>query len=656
MSMAFGLDSGTVRTVLVGFKRATGGDPRRIVLFDTSFVEIGTVDFDWLDGEFHDYRVLADITSASVTVVVDDTVLATFAAVIFPVFGDQGDAAFGFRFTDTTLSLEMCSHSVVAVPDNTVFRTLGVYKSGDPDDIDSWVLPRTDTTGVVNSDPASVIEEMDWRTYMEVRVHLDPTWGVTILRPDLPPPPGFTGVFATQTTEPSAGWINIEYRRLPRHTDMFGSVAFGALDPDSVSQQRWREVRYRIYNTPNEDYISPHHMVLNQYNVISSGELLFDTTPEVVTLTSLTRRMFSILSANMNADRVFAVSVDGTIIPSSDWQFDETTQTVTLKFPLPADEYPVTVTFAPGEPVTTTYLCSQPLRQSTTLLNQGTPPVPASQTGESIREVVFGSIINDPNAVLNDPDFILNDSYRSVEFVDDPNALYESLEFCTLDDDGETNVLSIACDGPAPEQGLIEIALEGPAYYDAFNVPCGPGGPWGSSSPSIKGSASAFDQTHILLASGNGVMGGLLNQAVLYPNWPGEGVSAADARKLPMGQNQQVSWRLVIGPFEDDLTMPETVDNVPPSGVGIEPNPNGTPGTNLHGAAIAEMVDYAGDGVSRLGPWGGLASLTPTSLLAGSGGTQAATGFPGSGVGLTLNGGMVLPLPSTTIINIEAAN
>ena len=70
----------------------------------------------------------------------------------------------------------------------------------------------------------------------------------------------------------------------------------------------------------------------------------------------------------------------------------------------------------------------------------------------------------------------------------------------------------------------------------------------------------------------------------------------------------------------------------------------------------AEMVDYSGDGVSRLGPWGGLVSLTPNSLLAGSGGTQAATGFPASGVALTLNGGMVLPLPSKTIINIEAAN
>lgn len=659
LQTTMGLAAGTTRNIILGFKVAVGADPPRIAVLNSSLVEISTVDFDWTDGAFHNYRVLADNTVGAITISVDDTVLATLADTAFPIGGTEGDAKFGAVFSDVATATEWDSFNVSAIPDATVHRTLAVYRRGDRSDIDSWVIPRTDTTGLPNSDPASVIEDMDWRSYMDIRVHLDPTWGVTILRPDLPPPPGFTGDFATQITEPSAGWINLEYRRMPRHNDMFGSVAFGALTRESVTQQRWQQVRYRIYNHPNEEYISPHHMVLNQFNVIHSGELLFDTTPEVVTITSLTSRLVSVLSANMNADRVFSVVVDGTVLDSSTWVFDQTTQTITLTSPLPADEYPVTVTFAPGKPVTKTYLEAQPLLQSVTLLNEGTPPVPLSQTAESVREVVFGSKINDPNDTLGDPDFILNDDFRIIEFTDDPDALYESLTFCVVDDDGERRALSIACDGPAPGVGLIEIALEGSAFHDGFSVPGGPGGPWGSSSPSIGGSASSFNQTNILHASGGGFVGGVLGPgtAVLYPNWPGPNVSPSDARKLSMGQNQHVAWNIEFTtPFEDVLTMPETADNTPPSGVGIEPNPDGTPGTQLHGAAVAELVDYGATGVSRLGPWGGIDALTPESLLAGSGSTQASTGLPASGMALTLNGGFVLPDPTTTFIAIEAAN
>jgi hypothetical protein len=56
-------------------------------------------------------------------------------------------------------------------------------------------------------------------------------------------------------------------------------------------------------------------------------------------------------------------------------------------------------------------------------------------------------------------------------------------------------------------------------------------------------------------------------------------------------------------------------DNVPPSSIDGAVNPDGIPGVMGHGACLIEITDLSG--VSRLGPWGGLPSLTTKSLLAG---------------------------------------
>jgi hypothetical protein len=643
------------RNLILALKEAVGVNPPKLSVLNNSLTEITSFPFTWTDGAFHIIRAVA--TATTVTLVADDTVLGTLATASLSASGAQGELGFGFPFSTTTATVEWDSVYGHPLPVATVKRTLGVHKGGegDPNHIDSWALPRTDGTAALNSTAAAVVEEMDWRSYMDVRVHLDPTWGVSIYRPDLPPPPYFTGDFATQVTDPTAAWINIEYRRLPRHGDMFGSVAFGAIDPRSVTQQRWEEVRYRIYNTPDESFISPHHMVLNQYNVIHSGELLRDVTPEIVTVLSLTPQLVSIRSAHMNADRVFIVVVDNVVLAPSAWSFDRDTQVITLNSSLPSTGYPVTITFAPGRPVTNTYLCSQPIEDSVTLLNEGTPPVPASQQAVTIRTEVFGSQINDPSDLLNDdPDFILNDPYRTVEFEQGAESIYDCLSFCTVDDGGATGLLSIACDGPAPEEGFIEIGLEGRSYWNGFTVPGGPGGPWGSSSPSISGSASTFDQTHIFHLSGGNYTGPVLGPAgnsprsVFYPNYPGPN-GPQRGQRTGIEQEIQTFALLYTIPFEDDATIPETADNTPPTEVGLaDPNPDGTPGVNLHGAAIAELVDGASAGYSRLGPWGGLASLSTNSLLAG--------GAPLDGTEFILNGGAPVGSPTVTTFVIEAAN
>jgi len=638
------------------------GGPERVILTDSTGTEHGSFAFTWSDEEFHTYRVVADPTAANVVLIIDDVVQGSVALASFAAATDDLRTYMGAVGDGASISTWDSFHNTV-MPLPSAKRTLGVLLGGensDPDDIDSWQIPRTDSLDVPNSDASATIEEMDWTSLLRTRVHLDQAWGVSIYRPDLPPPPWFTGDFVTEITDPTAAWINVEYRYLPLNPDVVGSVSFGSLDPRAITQQRWKEVRYRLYNTPSEEYIQPQGMVLNRYNVIHSGEFNTDITPEVVTVTSLTSTLASIRSAHMNADRVFNVVVSGSVLPSTDWTFNQDTQTILLANPLPANEYPVTITFAPAKPVTSTYLCSQPFEQSVTKLNEGTPPFPLHQTEEATRQVVSGSQINDPTDTLGDEDFILNDPYQSVHFTDPEGALYDCLKFCEVDNGGTAGLLSIACDGPAPEAGLVEMALEGPAYRDGFTVRGGPGGPWGSSvagSPVIKGSATAFDQTSILHASGGSYVDGVLGPgtAVMYPNFPGEGYQGdynSPAALQGMGLNQETKWKMVYTEvFEDTLDLAGTAsDNTPPSYADptVDPNPDGTPGVHLHGAAAAQMVEYVGDAAKdRLGPWGGLTSLG-NSLL---GGGAALTG-----VELTLNGGAPVPGPTTTNFQIEAAN
>lgn len=654
--------------VLLYHVRATLKDgPPRVVLTDQSGTEHASFNFDWTDGEFHTYRMIADPTVGTVVLVVDDTVQGSVTLPSFASASNDRFVRMGTMDADGASVAVWDSFNVTTLPLSSVKRTLGVFvgRTGlGVNDIDAYALPRTDGTSAQNSEASATIKEMDWTSLIRVRVHLDQTWGVSIYRPDIPPPPWFTGDFATQITDPTAAWINVEYPRLPLARDMKSSVMFGSLDPRSITQQRWKQVRYRLFNTPTEDYIQPQGMVLNRYNVISSGEYNVDITPEVVTVTSLTSTLVSIRSAHMNADRIFNVVVNGSVLPSSTWTFDQSTQTITFTNPLPADEYPVTVAFAPAKPVTETYICSQPFSESVTKLNEDTPPYPMSQTAHATSQVVFGSKLNDPSDVLGDPDFILNDPYRTVEWSDPDGAMYDSLKFCEVDNGGERGMLTIACDGPAPENGLIELDLDGTmgAYWDVFSVPGGPAGPWGNGSPVIGGTMASFDQLNPGIFHWSG---GNLNTdgtwgpgtAVWYPNFPGEGQQGkydSPAAQQGMGLNQEVKWALIVSssmPYEDTFDVPSVFgDNVPPSSPDPteDPNPDGTPGVQGHGACAARLVDYAGPAAAdRWGPWGGLDSLQQ-SLWGG--------GAPLTGDEFTWNGGAVVPGPTTTDFQIEAAN
>lgn len=655
----------------VGLQLLTG--PARVQLVSNGAAVGAATAFAWDDAAQHTYRLVADPTANTVVLVVDDQVLATVALTSFAATGSSTAAYFGAQNTSVAnraAVAEWESFSVVPLPVAAVKRTLGVRRSGgDPDDIDGWVLPRTDALDVPNSDLAAVVEEMDWRSDVQVRVRLDPGWGCTVFRPDLPPPPYFDGEFATQYTEPSAGWINVEYRHLPRLTDIqkFGKVAFGSLDPRSISQQRWYEVRYRIYTRGDEDFISPQHMVLNWHNVITSGEFLRDTGAEVVQVEALTATLVSLAPSHIRADRVFNVVVGATVLGPDKWSFDRDAQAVTLTTPLPSEHELVTVSFAPGKPVTNTYLCTQPLLQSTTLLNEGTPPVPKSQVGTATRQVVFGSKINDPTDTLGDVDFILNDPFRTVAFTDDSDVLYEALEFCEADDGNTKGLIAIACDGPAPEVGWVELALSGTSFSEGFSREGGPAR-WGGSNIAAD-TVGGFSQNSVLHASGRGFDGGHIGPgtAILYPSYPAVPGPDAGATGRAMHWFMRMSSAfyaheepavgggtvVVFGEADlaDDMAIADTAsDNTPASAAGddVDPNPDGVPAPSGNGAAVGKVVDYDPAQYSRIGPWAGETALAVMSQLAGN-------GLPASGTAFTLVGGAPLgPDPAPSTLNIVA--
>ena len=607
---------GAARGVGLQLRVAAGGNPDQVSLFSLETgIEVVAFDVAWNDGELHTYRVIADTDVDVVSVIVDDVVLGTADLTLFSFSSTDTEATLGFASTTTDAQVEVEDFSVVVLPPSTAKRTLGVWLGGDVDDINEWEIPRTDTLDVPNSDLSAVVEEMDWRSRIRARIHRDPGWGVTILRPDLPPPPGFTGNFATQFTEPSAGWINVEYRHLPRTSDSLGFVSFGALDPRSISQTRIDEVRYRVYRYASEDFIMPPHMVLNQYNVITSGEFTTDVTVESVEVVSTNSTTIELSQTNITADRIFNLvyvndAGEEVVYNPGSFEFDQATQVITItssqnlgyypSLDVPDEEDPfvvnpslnesetwpyppevfldpneplfdefddnaynvdvqatVTVNFAPGKPLTKTYLCSQPLLDGTTLLNEGTPPYQTTQVMKDEGFLAWGSRINDPNDLLNtDPDFILNDPFRFRDFRSDPKTQYEEIDFCEVSE-GEECRLSPFCDDSVP--GAAEAGSPGNDPGDIGNglIGIGFGGLSFTETEPITfsdGPANGFGQvtsTEFLKASGGDAPpGGVLQGAILFtPLGPGTPPF--------QGADGTVGWS-VFGQLYDTLTNTTT--------------------------------------------------------------------------------------------------
>lgn len=659
----------------IGVRLKAGASPG-VLLVDGNGATVQEYSFDWTDKGQHTYRIVVDVTGVVALLVDEVAQTPTLTTAQFPAVGGTAEqVSFGAYDTTGDGKLASAVHwnsvSLTALPPVATKRTLGILVGDDPDHINSWELPRTDTSTTVNSTQTGpVIQEWDWRSVVELRILRTPDWGITVFRPDLPLPPYYNpedpGVpgsgYATENAQPSAGWINVEYGNLPRKPDTFGSVRFGSPDSRSISQQRWEWVRYRLFKSLTEDVTGHQHMVLNYHNVVTSGERTGDMTLESVSVQALDTRRASLRPAHITARHVYKV-IDGTTSFIADqWTFDVDSQTLTLDAGLSfsAEHAPLTVTFAPGKPVTETYLKAQPLLDSITKLNEGTPPIPKSQTAEAEREVVFGSQLNDPKDVLNDDeDFLLNDPYRVATFKDDPDSLYESLKFFEVEDGGDLDLIATPGEGVLPEGfsgfsqaedeavGAHVLVLSGTKFWEPVPKPSQPDFQQGGGMPGHIFMASGGDfQGPVVDANGKIIgkapLGGNLGPgtAVLYPSFPSDFArSIADRGKV----YRRTDWFIRLDAVLTDATpdsipgLPQSIggsvgssigasirdfwevplaENVMALGIDAIPpsrphewtvNPNGS--QNSKGAAYGVMAG-AGD-FSRIGPWGGLPSLTP---------------------------------------------
>jgi hypothetical protein len=368
------------------------------------------------------------------------------------------------------------------LPPAGVKKTLGVWLGGDKLDINNWQIPRTDSTTAPNSEMVGpLVQEVDWQSASEVRVLKTPDWGVTVYIPHLGTPgyqgeiPGVPGRgHATETTVPSAGWINVEVAELPKLDATFGGVFFGALDPVSISQQWWDWFNYKIFKDPDADYKSPEHMVLNQANIITSGERTLDVTLETVILQVLDEKTLSLVSTHLYPSEIYKVVDGDTIFASPQWDYDSETQVLRLRgsFVFSSSQAQVTVLFPPGRTVTTTYLEKQPLLDGVTLLNEGTPPIPRGQTEEALLSYLQGEFLSP--APLG-----ATTAYQVAAFTDDPEALYEGMQFLDVTNEGDTGLITTPGEGTLPSGFSGFTVSEGEKVY----APSGTGPSLGGTGP-----------------------------------------------------------------------------------------------------------------------------------------------------------------------------
>ena len=603
-------------------------------------VPLVDLEVTWLDGEAHEYRVVCDPVANLVTVSVDNTLAGLAALSDFSAITPDFTARFGFTgsgFIQTDwFAFTMTPLRALALAGQSLNRTFGIWLGGDAADINQYAIPRSDSSSEIqNSDLTALPVPMDWSLNCEIRAYLDPAWGVGLYRPDLPLPPGATSsAYITETTNPTDAWVNVEYRRLPRCAQDRGEVSFGSLDSQFISRSRWGNFSYRVRARPYGYGIAQTGMVLNRAIPFRSGDWNLDATPEVRLIPARDFNTVFVSDSAIYGDRIFRVRFAGITLPAASWVFNPATQEIALLNAVVPAGALVEVTFAPARPATAAYQASRPLAETVTVLNSGTPTVPQSRDG-----AITQLVVDTP------------DGGSEVQFSYNENSRYATVQFYQTEQ-GDDLPLSTLCDGPGPGMGLSEIALSGRLTTDPFTVSGGRGGPFNKAngSPVFKGSSTHFGGL-VLIASGGkqSALRGVLNAAIAYPNARGPLGLPPDGRfglnrdfAIAISDTQPEIWDL------SGSLLANQRDNIPPVTLSDPVNPDGTPGAFGLGACIAEITYFdASAGPSRLGPWGGLVSLTPKSLL-GGGAALPSSAF-------ILAGGVQIAPPVITTMVLESA-
>lgn len=196
------------------------------------------------------------------------------------------------------------------------------------------------------------------------------------------------------------------------------SITWGAFDPTNLSQTAWQYVRYGITRPVTETAIVPPHQVLNQRNIINSYERHTTNIPHTLT--------------------DFWSESEG--IP----------------------------------PQTEPDLLRNPNLTAYTLLNEGTPLVPSTQTYEVRRPTpILVPVVgfNNVQDLLNSQSFVMNESEQRIELLVPNDVLYNSLQVIETDT-GTPNLIAPFNDESQPySYGTLSFQNVTCLTYDAQTLP-----------------------------------------------------------------------------------------------------------------------------------------------------------------------------------------
>ncbi len=253
--------------------------------------------------------------------------------------------------------------------------------------------------------------DVDWTVPHNYRIVRDPGGGVAIFVDSLLNPVINVGYNNIDLPPSSVGLPDGIAAGLP-------SIVWGAFDPTNLSQTGWQYLRYGITRPATQIQLVPPHQVLNQRNIMQSYERHLSNLPHTLT--------------------DFWSESEG-ITPQTNPDFLENHGLVAY-----------------------------------TLLNEGTPLVPSTQTYEVRRPTpVLVPVVgfNNIQDLLNSPSFVMNDSEQRIELVVPPDVLYNSLQVIEHDT-GSPNLIAPFNDESQPySYGTFSYQNVVCLTYDAETLP-----------------------------------------------------------------------------------------------------------------------------------------------------------------------------------------
>ena len=322
------------RTIGVMLNEDGSGNP--FVSFHSDGTIVSSIPFNWKDGAPHTYRVTKNTAASLVVLFVDNVLLGSTPYTSFSFA--MGTPTLSFGSTNQISVFQ--SKSVVdwyyvngwrGQPSTGVRRYVGIWKGSDSDSLLGYYLPtlasgRANTHGNVLEDLTAdflsdlvqpggdliIDDDVNRGIYTiasvgSTTITIDdsitpfPQPGATVVRYRVPretdwttdhtyqilrDPTGFVGLFQDASSVPL---IRVEYDHVTLPPSSVGlpsvinrglpSVSWGAFDSTNLSQTAWDFVHYAITTSPIEVQIVPPHQVSNQRNVMASPEHLFGTLP-----------------------------------------------------------------------------------------------------------------------------------------------------------------------------------------------------------------------------------------------------------------------------------------------------------------------------------------------------------------------------------------